>query len=150
MATSHSQDACSLLICCHLRQQRDGLGPSEHHAKTSHERPKQHSTTAESLSLMSFLIVVALRSARLVRRRLYLVVVVLVDHLRERQEETQPANNHARTSCRCLAAPRPACETIRLMRFWSMRALRSAWLVRRRTHLEAKHERHLSREEKEP
>jgi hypothetical protein len=67
------------------------------------------------------------------------VVVVLVDHLRERQEETQPANRRARTSCRCLAAPRPACETIRLMGFWSMRALRSAWFGRRRTHLLAKH-----------
>ena len=67
------------------------------------------------------------------------VVVVLVDHLRERQEETQPANRRARTSCRCLAAPRPACETIRLMGFWSMKALRSAWFGRRRTHLLAKH-----------
>ena len=88
---------------------------------------------------MSFLIVVALRSAWLVCRRLYLVVVVLVDHLRERQEETQPANHHARTSRRCLAAPRPACETIRLMMFWSMTALTSAWFGRRRTHLVAKH-----------
>ena len=67
------------------------------------------------------------------------VVVVLVDDLRERQEETQPANRRARTSCRCLAAPRPACETIRLMGFWSIRALRSAWFGRRRTHLLAKH-----------
>jgi hypothetical protein len=67
------------------------------------------------------------------------VVVVLVDHLRERQEETQPANRRARTSCRCLTAPRPACETIRLMGFWSMKALRSAWFGRRRTHLLAKH-----------
>ena len=54
------------------REQRDGLGPSDHHAKTSSERPNQPSATAESPSLMSFLIVVALRSAWLVRRRLYL------------------------------------------------------------------------------
>ena len=67
------------------------------------------------------------------------VVVVLVDHLRERQEETQLADRRARTSSRCLAAPRPACETIRLMGFWSIRALRSAWFGRRRTHLLAKH-----------
>ena len=71
------------LVCCcpylvvvvlddHLREQRDGLGPSDHHAKTSSERPNQPSATAESPSLMSFLIVVALRSAWLVRRRLYL------------------------------------------------------------------------------
>ena len=136
MATSHSQDACSLLICSTC----DGLGPREHHAQTSHDRPNLPSSTVESLSLMSLFIVVALRSAWLVCCCPYLVVVVLDDHLREQRDGLGPSDHHAKTSSERPNQPSATAESPSLMSFLIVVALRSAWLVRRRLYLGAKHE----------
>ena len=83
------------------REQRDGLGPSEHHAQTSHERPNQPSQAAESRSLMSFFILVALRSAWSARRRPYLGAkheLLLPKERRSREEDKGPCVGVVRTT----------------------------------------------------
>ena len=56
----------------HLQEEGDALEEGDHCAKTSNARPNQPPQAAESSSLMSFLALVALRSAWLVRRRTHL------------------------------------------------------------------------------
>ena len=124
----------------------DGLGPREHHAQTSHDRPNLPSSTVESLSLMSLFIVVALRSAWLVCCCPYLVVVVLDDHLREQRDGLGPSDHHAKTSSERPNQPSATAESPSLMSFLIVVALRSAWLVRRRLYLGAKHEQLLAKE----
>ena len=88
------------------REQRDGLGPSEHHAQTSHERPNQPSQAAESRSLMSFFILVALRSAWSARRRPYLGAkheLLLPKERRSREEHKGPSVGVVRTTGRPLS-----------------------------------------------
>ena len=89
-----------------LREQRDRPEPSDHHAKTSSERIKQPSQAVESLSLMSFWIVVALRSAWSARRRPYLGAkheLLLPKERRSREEHKGPSVGVVRTTGRPLS-----------------------------------------------
>ena len=71
-SVGHVEVVVAPLVDSHLQEQRDEPQEGDHCAKTSSARPKQPSQAAESFSLMSFLTLVALRSAWLVRRRTHL------------------------------------------------------------------------------
>ena len=71
-SVGHVEVVVAPLVDSHLQEQRDEPQEGDHCAKTSSARPKQPSQAAESSSLMSFLALVALRSAWLVRRRTHL------------------------------------------------------------------------------
>ena len=68
-SVGHVEVVVAPLVDSHLQEQRDEPQEGDHCAKTSNARPNQPSQAAESSSLMSFLALVALRSAWLVRRR---------------------------------------------------------------------------------
>ena len=71
-SVGHVEVVVAPLVDSHLQEQRDEPQEGDHCAKTSSARPKQPSQATESSSLMSFLALVALRSAWLVRRRTHL------------------------------------------------------------------------------
>ena len=72
-SVGHVEVVVAPLVDSHLQEQRDEPQEGDHCAKTSSARPKQPSQAAESSSLMSFLALVALRSAWFGRRRTHLV-----------------------------------------------------------------------------
>ena len=71
-SVGHVEVVVAPLVNSHLHEQQDEPQEGDHCAKTSNARPNQPSQAAESFSLMSFLALVALRSAWLVRRRTHL------------------------------------------------------------------------------
>ena len=71
-SVGHVEVVVAPLVDSHLQEQRDEPQEGDHCAKTSNARPNQPSQAAESRSLMSFFILVALRSAWSARRRAHL------------------------------------------------------------------------------
>ena len=67
------------------------------------------------------------------------VVLGLDDHLQKEGDEPEEGDHCTKTSNARPNQPSQAAESSNLMSFLALVALRSAWLVRRRTHLLAKH-----------
>ena len=145
MATSHSQDACPLLIFPYSSLLCATAAAAAVLDFSNEPSARAHTPTgvapppaANSPPLRS-------SAAGLPGSNQLVAVIVnmgLDDHLQKEGDEPEEGDHCAKTSNARPNQPSQAAESSSLMSLLALVALRSAWLVRRRTHLLAKHGRH--------
>lgn len=143
VATSHSQDACPLLIFPYSSLLCAATAAAATVLDFSNE-PSARARTPTGVAPPPAANSPPLRSSATGlpgSNQLVAVVVVLGldDHLQKEGDELEEGDHCAKTSNARPNQPSQAVESSSLMSFLASVALRSAWLVRRHTHLHAKH-----------